>query len=169
MALVSIVALIVFDCTPSVAKADALECPLLSNSDAPPLAGEIVGLLPRGLLLEKTDSLSSAITLLREHGLSIDDTIDRLVTLYCPAVNSEPGLTHNQRLDRVMRFAQRARQIAIGGRNVEDVVYDVPLPPGVAEAAASLARQSDTTIEKWIAQIVEAAIRREGPPIIVKQ
>jgi hypothetical protein len=82
-----------------------------------------------------------AITVMREHGLSIDDTIDHLIALYCPSVSANPGLTHNQRLDRVRRFGERARQVAIGQRNAEDAIYDVPLPPGIAEAATSRAEK----------------------------
>jgi hypothetical protein len=153
----------------TTARAAGLECPLLNNRNVPQLAQEVIERLPKGMSLEQIDRLSSAITLMREHGLSIDDTIDRLIALYCPAVSAEPGLTHNQRLNRVRLFAERARRMVIGGRNVEDVIYDVPLSPGVAEAAALRARKSGTTVEKWIARTIEAAIRHGAPPIAVEE
>lgn len=60
---------------------------------------------------------------------------------------------------RVMRFAQKATRLVYGQSNVEDVIYDVPLKPGVAEAAAERARAAGVTLETWIARTVEAAIR----------
>ena len=153
----------------SPAKAAGLECPNLGDRGTPALAAEIVALIPKGTSLEQTNRLVSTITLLREHGLSIDSTIDHLVALYCSAVNAQPNLTHQQRLDRVRHFAERARKLVIGQRNVEDVIYDIPLRPGIAEAAAMRAQQSGTTIEKWIAKVVEDAIRHDAPPVAVKE
>jgi hypothetical protein len=118
--------------------------------------------LPKGKSLEQADGVASAVTLLRQHGLSLDSTIDHLVALYCPIVSAETGLTHKQRLDRMKGFARQARRLFIGGRRIDDVIFSVPLDPAIADAASMRARRSGMTIERWIAQTVEATVRHTG-------
>lgn len=134
-------------------------CPKVSDLATPPVAAEVDARLPKGLALEQNDQLAAAITLLREHGLSPGNATDHLIAFFCPAVAAETGLSDAEKRLRVMRFAQKATRLVYGQNNVDDVIYDVPLKPGVAEAATQRARAAGLGLEAWIAQMVEAAIR----------
>lgn len=139
--------------------AAGFECPKVGDLATSPVAAEVDARLPRGLALEQSDQLAAAITLLREHGLSPGNATDHLIAFFCPAVAAEPGLSDAEKRMRVMRFAQKATRLVYGQNNVEEVIYDVPLKPGVAEAATQRARAAGLGLEAWIARMVEAAIR----------
>ncbi len=146
-----------FSATPS--QAAGFECPRLDELDTPALADEINTLLPNGPVLDQPDKLASAITLLREHGLSTDNTINHLVALYCPVVAAETDLSPGEKTDNVRHFAQQATKLVLSMNSVGDVIYDVPLSPSVAEEAKTRADQAGLPVEKWIARAVEASIR----------
>lgn len=134
-------------------------CPDVRNLATPPAVTQLDARLPKGFALEQSDPLTAAIALLREHGLSSGNTIDHLIAFFCPAVAAEAGISDAEKRLRVMRFAQKATRLVYGQNNVEDVIYDVPLKPGVAEAATQRARAAGLALEAWIARTVEAAIR----------
>lgn len=134
-------------------------CPNVGNLATPPVAAEVDARLPKGFALEQSDKLAAAITLLREHGLSAGNTTDHLIAFFCPAVAAEAGLSDAEKRTRVMRFAQKATRIVYAQNDVDAVIYDIPLKPGVAEAATERARKAGLTLEAWIGQTVEAAIR----------
>jgi hypothetical protein len=142
---------------PSLAA--GLACGKLGNLATPSAVADIDARLPKGFALEQSDQLAAAITLLREHGLSSGNTIDHLIAFYCPAVAAEAGLSDAEKRARVMRFAQKATRLVYAQNDVDAVIYDVPLKPGVAEAATERARKEGLTLEAWIGQMVEAAIR----------
>ncbi len=142
-----------------VPLAAGFACPDIGGLATPPAVEQLDARLPKGFALEQSDPLAAAITLLREHGLSTGNTIDHLIAFFCPAVAAEPGLSDAEKRLRVLRFAQKATRLVYGQNNVEEVIYDVPLRPGLAEAATERARAAGLTLEAWIARTVEAAIR----------
>lgn len=134
-------------------------CPDLSQLATPPAVAGIDARLPKGFALEQSDKLAAAITLLREHGLSPGNTTDHLIAFFCPAVAAEAGLSDAEKRVRVMRFAQKVTRLVNAQNDVEEIIYDIPLKPGIAEAATERARLAGLTLEVWIARMVEAAIR----------
>lgn len=134
-------------------------CPNVGNLATSPVAAEAGARLPRGFALEQSDKLVAAITLLREHGLSPGNTTDHLIAFFCPAVAAETGLSDAEKRTRVLRFAQKVTRLVYAQNDVDAVIYDVPLKPGVAEAATERARKAGLSLEAWIGQTVEAAIR----------
>ncbi|WP_262032191.1 hypothetical protein [Microvirga sp. Mcv34] len=139
--------------------AAGFECPRLSDLDTPPLAAEIDLLVPKGPLLEEPSKLNSAIDLLRTHGVSRTDTVNHLIAFYCPAVADNSVLSDVQKTERVMQFSQMVTRLVLTPNTVEDVIYNVPLPPNIAQVAMARAQQNGLTLEEWIAQLVEAATR----------
>ena len=134
-------------------------CPNAGNLATSPVAAEVDARLPKGFALEQSDKLAAAITLLREHGMSPGNTTDHLIAFFCPAVAAETGLSDAEKRTRVLRFAQKATRLVYAQNDVDAVIYDVPLNPGVAEAATERARKAGLTLEAWIGQTVESAIR----------
>ena len=140
-------------------EAAGFACPQLSELNTPPLPAEVDRIVPKGPLLEEPNNLSSAIDLLRVHGLSRDDTVNHLIAFYCPAVAANTSLTDAQKTTRVMDFSQMVTRLVLPQDVIDDVIYNVPLPPGIAQIASARASQDGLTIEKWIAQLVEVATR----------
>jgi hypothetical protein len=134
-------------------------CPNVGNLATSPVAAEVDARLPKGFALEQSDKLAAAITLLREHGLSPGNTTDHLIAFFCPAVAAQAGLSDAEKRTRVLRFAQKATRLVYAQNEADAVIYDVPLKPGVAEAATERARKAGLSLEAWIGQMVEAAIR----------
>ncbi|PZM08047.1 hypothetical protein [Rhizobium tubonense] len=155
---VIICALGVLVLAPASSRATGFECPQLNDLHTPPLAMEIENVLPKGLLLEQPNELSSAITLLREHKMSTDNTINHIVTLYCPAIASDASLSDYEKADRMRQFARRATSLALSMNREQDIIYDVPLNANLAEAAKVEAEKSGLTVEEWIAKTVDDAI-----------
>lgn len=139
--------------------AAGFSCPNVGNLATSPVAAEVDARLPKGFALEQSDKLAAAITLLREHGMSPGNTTDHLIAFFCPAVAAETGLSDAEKRTRVMRFAQKATRLVYAQNDVDAVIYDVPLKPGVAEAATERARKAGLSLEAWIGQTVETAIR----------
>lgn len=140
-------------------NAAGFECPRISDLATPPLAAEMDNLAPKGLALEQPDELAAAIEFLTDHGLSSDDTINHLIAFYCPAVAAEAGLSDEEKTERVRQFAQQVSSVVLAASSVEDMIFDVPLSPEIAAAAAQQAQQAGMSVEKWIAQVVAAAVR----------
>lgn len=134
-------------------------CPNLGGLATPPVVAGVDAQLPKGFALEQSDKLAAAIILLREHGLSPGNTTDHLIAFFCPAVAAAAGLSDAEKRARVMRFAQKVTRLTYAQSDVEEVIYEVPLKPGIAEAATERARRAGLTLEAWIGQMVEAAIR----------
>lgn len=141
------------------AHAQGLECPNPGNLGRSPLEADVEQLVPKGYSLEQPSDLQSAIWLLREHGMSIDDTINHLVAYYCPAVSADAGLSHGQMVERVQQFAKNARLQVFAANNVKDIIYNVPLDPTLAQLAADAAKKKGLTVEQWIETTVESAVK----------
>ncbi|ESY68964.1 hypothetical protein X742_10005 [Mesorhizobium sp. LNHC232B00] len=123
------------------------------------MEADVEHLVPKGYSLEHPSQLQSAIWLLREHGMSIGDTINHLLAYYCPAVSADAGLSHDQMVERVQAFAQNARRQVFASDNVQDIIYNVPLDPTVAQLAADAAKKKGLTVEQWIKTTVESAVQ----------
>lgn len=95
------------------AKADAFECPLASDLGTASAAADVDKLLPDGALLEQPEELESAVARLRQHGLSSDNIIDRLIAHYCPAVAVEAGLSDEEKTAKVRNFAQEVTALTL--------------------------------------------------------
>jgi hypothetical protein len=138
--------------------AAGFECPRLDELVTPPLSVEIDDVVPKGLVLDEPSQLASAIILLREHGLSTDNTINHLIALYCPGVAAENSLTDQQKTDRVAHFARQAASLVFSTNSADDIIFDVPLAAAVARAARVQAKKDGLSVEAWIAKTVDSAI-----------
>lgn len=139
--------------------AAALECAPRSDPKVSTLAGKVLTLLPKGLALGEPDLLDSSVTLLREHGMAPDAIVNHLISLYCPAVSSEGGLSADQKTDKVRQFAQKVTAAVGSERSVEALLFKVPLSPGLAEVVQQRARQASVSPEQWIANAVASAVQ----------
>lgn len=139
-------------------EASEFECPQLGDLKTSPLVDIIDSLVPKGQELAQPEVLASSIALLREHGLSTDDAVNHLIALYCPAVAAERDLSQDEITDRIRQFAKKAASLALTMSGEDDIVYGVSLNPTIAEEARVRANQAGLSVEKWIAQVVEAAM-----------
>lgn len=137
-----------------------LKCPALDDLKTPPIAAEIDNLLPRGLVLQQPDKLASAVTLMREHGLSSTNAINHLIALYCPAIASEVDLSSSDKMERVRDFAAQATKAVFANDSMNRIIIDVPLSPDLAEQVKELARHSGMPVDQWIADVVADTARQ---------
>ncbi|MBZ9891489.1 hypothetical protein LB559_26545 [Mesorhizobium sp. BR1-1-3] len=144
---------------PARLYAQELQCPSAADLHVSTLEGEVTGFVPKGLTLDQPAQLQTAIQLLREHGMSSDDTINYLIALYCPVVSASTDGSHEEKLERVRQFADNVTRQVLAANSIQDIIYDVPLPPSVAAAAAVHAGDVGLTVEQWIATTVEDALR----------
>ncbi|MBW9116435.1 hypothetical protein JNB88_22620 [Rhizobium cauense] len=142
-----------------VSSAAALECPEIIDLKTPPLGALIDSLLPKGTILAQPEQLATVITLMREHGLSSNDTVNHLIAMYCPAVAAETDLSVQEKITRVRDFAAEASRMVFTNNGVDDVIFDVPLNPALAEQVRELAGHAGVPVEIWIAKVVAAAVR----------
>lgn len=143
------------------ARADGLECPEMADLKTPPLAAAIASVVPSGAQLAEPSVTASAITVLREHGLSPSNTINHLIALYCPSVSSDATLSHQAKVARVRQFASQATKLVLATNGVDDIIFNVPIDPAVAAISIAKAEKDGLTIEQWIAQKVAAAAAAE--------
>ncbi|MGV6871852.1 hypothetical protein ACUSIJ_04055 [Pseudochelatococcus sp. B33] len=146
-------------CTP--AYAGGLDCPVVHDLDGPPLTPAIEAAIPKGERLSDPLQLQRAIALLRGDGVSTDNTINLLIGYYCPAVDARSDLSVEQKTENARLFAQKVSTEVLAADQVEDVIYNVPLNPSLAQAAAERAKKAGMSIESWIARTVEAALQQD--------
>ncbi len=143
------------------ARADGLECPEMADLKTLPLAAAIASVVPSGAQLAEPSVAASAITVLREHGLSPSNTINHLIALYCPSVASDATLSHQAKVARVRQFASQATKLVLATNGVDDIIFNVPIDPAVTAISIAKAEKDGLTIEQWIAQKVAAAAAAE--------
>ncbi|MBZ9742192.1 MULTISPECIES: hypothetical protein [unclassified Mesorhizobium] len=143
---------------PASLHAQELECPSAASLHVSEVEDEVTAFLPRGLTLDQPAQLQAAIQLLREHGMSSDDTINYLIALFCPAMSASTG-SHAEKLERMRQFAGTVTRQVFAADTIRDIIYNVPLPPTAAAAAATRAGDVGLTVEQWIATTVEDALR----------
>jgi hypothetical protein len=141
------------------ARAESFECAKLSDLNTPKAAAEIDTLLPPAQELAQPAELGSAIELMREHGLSTDNTINHLIAMYCPNVASRTDLSTSEKSELVRKFASEATRLVFANNTIEDVIFNVPLSPMLAEEAKTKADQAGLTVEQWIARSVATSVR----------
>lgn len=149
--------------TSGSAFAAGFKCPDLSDLRSSPAAEAVTALLPNSAALADPRQMASAITLLKEHGLSNDDTINHLMALYCPTVAARGDLPDDSKLADVRKFARQVTAQVLSTNTEDSVLFKVPLSPANAEAAKESAAAAGLTIEQWIAQSVNAALRTAHP------
>ncbi|KQV78094.1 hypothetical protein [Rhizobium sp. Root1220] len=157
--LASLAGAVVSCCFWTTALAADFECPQVDDLKTPPLSSQIIGLLPKGTVLAQPDRLANAITLMREHGLSSDNTINHLIAMYCPAIAAETDLSAQDKTDRVREFAAEASRMVLANSAIRDVIFNVPLNSILAENVRELAGHAGVPVENWIARVVAAAVQ----------
>lgn len=90
-----------------------LECPIPASLDAPADATRISQILPADTDLDAPDALQSAVFDLRAAGISDDQIINSLIAVYCAAVSAQPGVSDEDKSQRVEAFSQSASQAVL--------------------------------------------------------
>lgn len=136
------------------AFAASFQCPELGTLPTTALEAKIDTLLPKGGVLAQPAELYEAAVLLRDHGMTADNTINHLVALYCPSVASDESLSDEAKTNRVKVFAAEATQVVLQEGETEEILYTVKLVPDVADRVEDLADRAGVSVEDWIKKIV---------------
>lgn len=136
------------------AFAGSFQCPELGALPTTALEAKIDTLLPKGGVLAQPAELYEAAVLLRDHGMTADNTINHLVALYCPSVASDESLSDEAKANRVKVFAAEATQVVLQEGETEEILYTVKLVPDVADRVEDLADRAGVSVEDWIKKIV---------------
>ncbi|MBB4349386.1 hypothetical protein [Aliirhizobium cellulosilyticum] len=136
------------------AFASGFQCPELGDLPTTALEAKIDTLLPKGGVLAEPAELYEAAVLLRDHGMTAENTINHLVALYCPSVASDSTLSDDAKTNRVRVFAAEATQLVLQEGETEEILYTVKLVPDVADRVEDLATRAGLSVEDWIKKIV---------------
>ncbi len=98
-------------------SASALECPVPTTIDDPTSAALMEKYLPADTALDAPDALQSAVFDLKRAGLSDELILDNLIAVYCPSVDAIPGLSDEDKTQRVQAFAEMASGLVFNGGN----------------------------------------------------
>lgn len=142
----------------SSASSAALECPQASKLPSDSVEAQVEALIPKGEALAQPEEMLSAVTLLREHGMSTDNAVNHLIASYCNTVAAESNVAQAAQADRVRKFAKDVTRIALQESGYESIIVDVALSPEIAEKAQDLAAQSGQTVGQWIAKLVSDGV-----------
>jgi hypothetical protein len=147
---------------PQAARAAGFACPWQPVADKP--GNDMAKLLPSGAALGSAAEIDAAVQTLRRQGISSGAIVDGLISAYCPAVATDSGLTDAQKLTALQAYAARIRNIVYTYQGAEEIILDIPLPPGVVAAIQSRARAQGMSVETWVAGIVEHAVAGGATP-----
>jgi len=139
--------------------AAALECPVQPIAAGTAQARDISAVIPAGDALDDVAKLNTAVTALRQQGVSQAVIIDNLIAAYCPTVARNASLNEQQKAAKVRRFASQMVRTVYGLGSAEQVILDVPFSPGVADAINSKARSEGIAPETWVANAIDAYLK----------
>lgn len=146
--------------SPAVSAAE-FKCDWLPAGDGARTAGEIDTLLPSGDVLDHPEQLDAAIDALRRQGMTKSLIIDNLIGTYCPVVAADSSLTDAQKTGRIRQFAARIAGIVYSVESADEIIFDVPFPPDVADTINARASAAKLTPEGWIAELVGEALKAD--------
>jgi hypothetical protein len=141
-------------------RAAGFECGWRPAADEPSQIRDIETLLPVGDAFDQPAKLNAAVDALRQQGLSEVLIVDNLIDAYCPVVAANSALSDAQKTARMRRFAGRVVRFAYRFESADAIILDVPFPPQAVDAINAQAQAAGTTAEAWVAQIVEAQLKR---------
>ena len=97
------------------ATAMALECPVPAGIADQAQAAAIDKILPDGVDLEAPQALQSAVFELKQAGIADDVILDNLIAAQCASVNTLPGVSDDDKTQRVQAFSTEADTAVFGG------------------------------------------------------
>jgi len=95
-------------------SAMALECPIPVAVNDAASAAAVRQVLPAGVDLDAPQALQSSVFELRQAGVGDDAIVDNLISAYCTSVNAQPGLSDDDKTQKINTFSDEVDKAMFG-------------------------------------------------------
>jgi hypothetical protein len=103
--------------------------------------------------------LNATVDSLRARGFTPTAIVDALISGYCPIVAARRDLSDAEKTARMRQFASQVTRLVFRANDQDSILIEVPLQPTVVDAARSKAAAAGVSLQDWIAQAVDGALR----------